>query len=63
LIDEDSTRTHGILHVGGRVVPCVGICVDTGRMYVFRQGADAVKWRGRVYVVAKERDLLAEVEL
>lgn len=61
LVDEEMTRQYGELVVGGHVVPCMGICVDTGKVYVFAPTAQAVRYRGRVYVVARNSELLAEV--
>lgn len=61
MIDESATRKEGELWVGGRVRPCIGACVKCGKLYVFKQDVPAVKYRGRVYVVARDSDLLAEV--
>lgn len=61
-MDEESTRTQGGVFVGGNVRPCVGICVRCEKVYIFKSDVPAVRYRGRVYVVVKDSDLLAEVE-
>lgn len=60
-MDEESTRKDRGLYVGGNVIPCIGICPETSRVYVFAPTAQAIRWRGRVYVVARTSELLAEL--